>query len=76
MTIKLPTWNAYKYLPLEERERIHLAWCKKHRKDPNAEQDVNEFFDEMDLVPEPDPNAPKAPYTGKPRGRPKKESIT
>jgi hypothetical protein len=70
--MKLPTWSVYKWLELDERERIHLQWCKKHRKDPNSEADVDEFFDEMELVPEPDPNAPKLPYVGKPRGRPRK----
>jgi hypothetical protein len=49
-----------------------LQWCKKHNKDPNNEQDVDEFFDEMEQVPEPDANAPPVPYVGKPRGRPRK----
>lgn len=72
MSTRLPTWTAYKFLPLEERERIHLQWCRRHRRDPNSESDVNDFFDQMDLVPEPDPNEPPKPYTGKPRGRPRK----
>ena len=72
MTTKLPTWSVYKFLPLEERERIHLDWCKQHKKNPNSEADVDEFYDEIDSVPEPDPNAPPPPYTGKPRGRPRK----
>jgi hypothetical protein len=75
MTTKLPTWSVYKFLPLEERERIHIQWCKRHRKDPNSEQDVDEFFDEMELVPEPDANTPKPVYTGRPRGRPRKEPV-
>ena len=70
--MKLPTWSVYKFMDLDEREKIHLRWCKKHSKDPNSEADVNEFFDEMSTVPEPDPNAPPQPYTGKPRGRPRK----
>lgn len=62
-------------MPLEERERIHMSWCKKHKKDPNSEADVDEFFDEMETVPEPDPNAPKPVYVGKPRGRPRKDTA-
>lgn len=72
MTARLPTWSVYRNLPLEERESIHLKWCKKHSRDPNSEADVDEFFDEIDAVPEPDPNTPKPAYTGKPRGRPRK----
>jgi len=72
MTSRLPTWSVYKFMDLDERESIHLKWCKRHNKDPNSEADVNEFFDEMETVPEPDPNAPPKPYTGKPRGRPRK----
>ena len=74
MTTKLPTWSVYKFLPLEERERIHIAWCRKHRKDPNSEADVDEFFDKIDSVPEPDADATRPVYTGKPRGRPRKNS--
>lgn len=79
--MKLPTWSVYKYLDLDERERIHLRWCKLMGKDPNSEDHVNEFFDLVDAVPEPDPNAlpPKAKSstptitaTGRPRGRPRK----
>ena len=79
--MKLPTWSVYKLLDLDERERIHLRWCKLMGKDPNNEDDVNEFFDLVDAVPEPDPNAPPkkvkplAPSvtaSGKPRGRPRK----
>jgi hypothetical protein len=65
--MRLPTWSVYKWLDLEERESIHLKWCKKHNKDPNSEADVDEFFDEMELVPEPDPENPP-----KPKGRPRK----
>lgn len=72
MIMKLPTWSVYRNLPLEERESIHLDWCQQHHRDPNSEQDVNEFFDLVDAVPEPDPTLPKKPYTGKPRGRPRK----
>ena len=69
MIMKLPSWHVYKYLDLDERESIHLKWCKKHNKDPNSEQDVNEFFDLLDAVPLGDP---AVPYEGKPRGRPRK----
>lgn len=75
MTTRLPTWSVYKYLDLDERERIHLAWCRQHQRDPDSETDVNEFFDEMATVPEPDPNEPKKPYTGRPRGRPRKNPV-
>ncbi len=75
MTAQLPTWSVYRFLSLDERERIHVEWCRRHSKDPNSEADVNEFFDEMELVPEPDSNAPKLPYTGKPRGRPRKNPV-
>lgn len=79
--MKLPTWSVYKLLDLDERERIHLRWCKLMGKDPNSEEDVNEFFDLVDDVPEPDINAapkkikPATPSvfpSGKPRGRPRK----
>ena len=76
--MKLPTWAVYKHLDLDERERIHLRWCKLMGKDPNSEDDVNEFFDLVDAVPEPDANAPpksSSPAitsTGRPRGRPRK----
>lgn len=79
--MKLPTWSVYKLLDLDERERIHLRWCKLMGKDPDSEEDVNEFFDLVDAVPEPDINAPPKkirPLTpsvtssGKPRGRPRK----
>lgn len=73
--MKLPTWSVYRFMELDERERIHLAWCRRHQKDPNSEADVNEFFDEMDTVPEPDANAPQKPYTGRPRGRPRKITV-
>ena len=69
MTMKLPSWHVYKWMDLEERESIHLKWCKKFNKDPNSEADVNEFFDLLDAVPLGDP---AEPYTGKPRGRPRK----
>lgn len=72
MIMKLPSWHVYKWMDLEERESIHLKWCKKHSKDPNSEADVNEFFDLLDAVPLGDPNEPPQPYTGKPRGRPRK----
>lgn len=72
MKMKLPTWSTYRGLDLDERERIHLEWCRKHRKDPNSEEHVNEFFDEMDTMSEPDPDVP---YTGKPRGRPRKDAA-
>jgi hypothetical protein len=81
MTTKLPTWSVYKFLPLEERERIHLRWCKLMGKDPNSEEDVNEFFDLVDAVPEVDINAsppksksltPSLTAAGKTRGRPRK----
>lgn len=79
--MKLPTWSEYKFLDLDERERIHLRWCKLMGKDPNSEDDVNEFFDLVDAVPPPDPDAPpkkvRTPTpsvypSGKPRGRPPK----
>ena len=70
--MKLPSWHVYKWMDLEERESIHLKWCKKFNKDPNSEADVNEFFDLLDAVPLGDPDAPAQPYTGKPRGRPRK----
>ena len=82
--MKLPTWSVYKLLDLDERERIHLRWCKLMGKDPNNEDDVNEFFDLVDAVPEPDPNAvPKKPKpatpsltpSGRPRGRPRKTAV-
>jgi hypothetical protein len=75
MTTRLPTWSVYRNLPLEERESIHLKWCQRHNRDPNNEQDVDEFFDLVDAVPEPDANEPKKPYTGKPRGRPRKNPV-
>ena len=75
MTTRLPTWSVYRYLDLDERERIHLAWCRKMKRDPDSEQDVNEFFDEMATVPEPDATEPRKPYTGKPRGRPRKVAV-
>ena len=79
--MKLPTWSVYKYLELEERERIHLDWCRQFHKDPNSEDHVNEFFDLIDAVPEVDPNAPAARTrptgptilpSGKTKGRPRK----
>jgi len=82
--MKLPTWTVYKLLSLEEREHIHLKWCKLMGKDPNNEDHVNEFFDLVDAVPEPDPMAkpkrdPNAPPTilpsGKTKGRPRKNTI-
>lgn len=72
MTTPLPTWTIYRYLPLEQREQIHLTWCQEHDRDPDSESDVDEFFDLLDAVPEPDPNTPRPPYTGRPRGRPRK----
>lgn len=79
MSTQLPTWSVYKWLDLDQRESIHLKWCKKHSKDPNSELHVNEFFDEMALVPEPVDGeikpkpAPRAkPVPGRAPGRPKK----
>ena len=73
--MKLPTWGVYKWMDPADRESIHLKWCKKHNRDPDSEDHVNEFFDEMATVPEPDPMAPPQPYTGKPRGRPRKDPL-
>ena len=79
--MKLPTWSVYKLLDLDERERIHLRWCKLMGKDPASEDDVNEFFDLVDAVPEIDPAAPppksksltpSLTAAGRPRGRPRK----
>ena len=79
--MKLPTWSVYKWLDLDERERIHLRWCKLMGKDPNNEDHVNEFFALVDAVPEPDPTAKPKSLTptilpsGKTKGRPRKTAV-
>lgn len=79
--MKLPTWSKYRWMELNEREKIHRAWCKKYSKDPDSEEDVNQFFAEMDMVPEEDEDGnvtlrevkPRAkPVPGRAPGRPKK----
>lgn len=73
MTTKLPTWSVYRYLDNEERERIHTKWCHDNKRDPNSDSDCNDFFDEIDKVPE-TPTAPaETQFMIKSRGRPRKE---
>lgn len=50
--MNLPTWNVYRHQPLDDREKLFLSWCKKHKRDPENEDDVNAFFDDLDRVVE------------------------
>jgi ribonuclease HI len=52
--MNLPSWPAYRNHQLDDREAIFLKWCKKHKRDPENEEHVNMFFDEMDRVVDPD----------------------
>lgn len=46
------TWSQYKYLDFETKEEIWQSYCSRNRLDPDTESAVDQFFNEMEQIPE------------------------
>lgn len=49
------TWYQYKFLPDEVREGIFNHWCSTQRLNPDTEEAVDKFFNDMDQYQEQEP---------------------
>lgn len=46
------TWAQYKWLDFDTKEEIWQAYCQRNNLNPDTEDSVEQFFNEMDQVPE------------------------